>query len=98
VVFRTGFCSRWEKYPRRLIVLSAANKDGGAHVDAQLDHYYEVLCAGKYALGFTGKLQFNRSSSYPQGVTIYPSNAHFALLRQFAHETLVSFSEFHGTN
>jgi hypothetical protein len=32
-----------QKYSRQMIVLSAANKDGGAHVDDELEKYYEVL-------------------------------------------------------
>lgn len=83
-----------QKYTRRKIVLSAANKDGGAHVDEKLERYYEVLCAGEYALGITGNLKYDGEPPFPQGVTIYPKNAHLSLIRQFAHETLLSVIHF----
>jgi hypothetical protein len=88
------FVHNAEKYPRRKIVLSAANKDGGAHVDHKLDKYYEILCAGEYALGITGNLEYEGEPPFPQGVTQYPKNAHLALIRQFAHETLLSVTHF----
>jgi hypothetical protein len=81
-------------YSRRIIILSAANKDGGAHVDTQLEEYYKVLCAGEYALGITGNLQYDGPAPFPQGVTIYPKNAHLALIRQFAHETICSIEHY----
>jgi hypothetical protein len=88
------FVQDTQGYSRRLIVLSAANKDGGAHVDAELDRYYEVLCAGEYAIGITGNLEYRGNAPFPQGVTQYPKNAHLALIRQFAHETLLSVDRF----
>ena len=88
------FVHAGERYPRRRIILSVANKDGGAHVDAELENYYEVLCAGEYAIGITGDLQYPGAPPFPQGVTHFPKNAHLALIRQFAHETLASAKEF----
>ncbi len=81
-------------YTRKRIVLSVANKDGGAHVDKSLEPYYKVLCAGEYALGITGNLTYDGPAPFPQGLTIYPDNAHLALVRQFAHETLASQRQF----
>jgi hypothetical protein len=78
------------EYTRRQIICSAANKDGGAHVDAKLQEYYEGLLAGECAIGITGDLEYDGPAPFPQNVTIYPSNAHLALLRQFAHEMLKS--------
>ncbi|MFD9668531.1 hypothetical protein ACFWAY_44330 [Rhodococcus sp. NPDC059968] len=77
-------------YTRKVIVLSAANKDGGAHVDAKLQSYYKVLQAGEYAIGFTRETHPGGNAPTPLGVTVYPNNAHLALLRQFAHEMLES--------
>jgi hypothetical protein len=88
------FVHNAQKYSRRMIVLSASNKDGGAHVDKQLEEYYEVLCAGEYAIGITGNLKYDGKPPFPQGVTIFPKNAHLALIRQFAHETLFSINYF----
>jgi hypothetical protein len=90
----TVFTHNSKKYSRRLIVLSAANKDGGAHVDKKLDQYYEVLAAGEYAFGLTGNLTFNGKPWFEQGVTHYAKNAHLALIRQFGYETLVSVKYF----
>ena len=39
-------------------------------------------------------MTYNGPPPFPQGVTIYPNNAHFALARQFAHETLASQRHF----
>lgn len=89
------FIDKGEKYFRKTIILSAANKDGGAHVDRQLDRYYEVLCGGKYAFGITGNLAFNGPAPFKQGVTYYAKNAHLALIRQFSHEVLASAVRFH---
>ena len=90
----TVFVHNGVSHARRKIILSAANKDGGAHVDADLETYYEFLCGGQYLLGITGDLQYNGPAPFPQGVTIYPTNAHFALIRQFAHEVLASVDHF----
>jgi hypothetical protein len=83
-----------EAYTRRTIILSAADKDGGAHVDEKLEKYYEVLCAGEYAIGITGSLEYNGPPPFPQGIMIYPKNAHLALIRQFAHEVFVSVQHY----
>lgn len=81
-------------YTRKCIVLSMADKDGGAHVDETLERYYEVLCSGRFALGVTGNLQYAGEAPFEQGVTQYSKNAHFALMRQFAHEVLASAGHF----
>ncbi|VBA59310.1 hypothetical protein [Mycobacterium attenuatum] len=79
---------------RKRIVLGAANKDGGAHVDPKLQRFYENLAKGKYALGISGNLTYDGPAPFEQGVTIYPSNGHLALLRQFAHEVLCTAKHF----
>ena len=83
-----------ERFSRKMIILSAANRDGGAHVDDELEEYYKILCAGKYGFGFTGNLTFQGAPPFKQGVTHYARNAHLALIRQFAHETIISASRF----
>ena len=59
-------------------------------MDEQLEEYYKVLCAGEYAyaIGITGDLQYEGNPPFPQGVPIFPKNAHLALIRQFSHETM----------
>ena len=91
----TVFKHSGKNYSRRLITLSAANQDGGAHVDEKLDEYYEVLAAGEYALGIDGKdLIFKGPPPFDQSIMQYAKNAHLALLRQFGHETIVSVKHF----
>jgi hypothetical protein len=90
----TVFVHAAKNYSRRLIVLSAANRDGGAHVDKKLDKYYEILAAGEYAFGLKGNLTFNGKPWFQQGVTHYAKNAHLALIRQFGYEALVSVKHF----
>ena len=90
----TIFVYNGNAYSRRHIVLSAANKDGGAHVDEILEDYYKALIeAGKF-LSITGNLEYEGIPPFPQGVPVYPQNAHLALLRQFAFEALNSASYF----
>ena len=88
------FAHNGKNYFRREIVLNAANKDGGAHVDTEVDEFYEALAAGGSGLGVTGNLQFHGKAPYEQGVTHFAKNAHLALLRHFAHETLSSAKRF----
>ena len=88
------FVNDSQDYSRRMIALSAAEKDGGAHVDDELEKYYEALCEGKYAFGLNGNLEYAGVPPFPQGVTHYANNAHLALIRQFAHEALTSVAHF----
>ncbi|MFA6052678.1 MAG: hypothetical protein WC762_08810 [Methylobacter sp.] len=68
---------------RRKIILSAANQDGGAHVDASLSKEYEALSSdgaiGHFTYGSNGK-------EVHQPIT----DAHFVAIRQMAHELLHS--------
>ncbi len=89
------FVHAGQPYFRRTVVLSAANKDGGAHVDEYLEPYYDLLCKGEYAFGLIGDLEYNGPPPFPQGVPIYADNAHLALIRQFAHEVLSAVGHFH---
>ena len=69
-----------QDYSRKDIVLSAANQDGGAHVDSSPNH--KTL---KFREGPSGTVKIN-------GITIQNPfvNHHFPLLRQFAYEVLNS--------
>ncbi len=67
---------------RKAIVLSAANQDGGAHVDANPDERTKELTSG------IGTFAIQRG-----GMTVAKSdlvNHHFPLIRQFAYEVLNS--------
>jgi hypothetical protein len=79
---------------RKQIVLGAANQDGGAHVDDKLKAFYSDLARGENLMGITGDLTFNGPPPFPQSVTVWPSNGHLALLRQFAHETLITATQY----
>ena len=85
-------------YHRREIILSAVNRDGGAHVDNDLEPYYDFLCRGQFAFGITGDLQYHGAPPFEQGVTQWAPNAHVALIRQFAHETLASAKRYGWPN
>lgn len=87
-----------QRFTRRVVILTATNKDGGAHVDSKVDAYYEALMAGKFGIGIEGNLQFNGEVPFPQGVVMYADNAHFALIRQFAHEAIASIQHFEWLN
>jgi hypothetical protein len=68
---------------RRKIVLSAANQDGGAHVDAALDPDYRALLTD----GFAGTVFHSRAGE----LTSAPiTGAHFVALRQMAYELSAS--------
>lgn len=68
---------------RKSLVLTAADKDGGAHVDEDLTEEYEILSA-EGALGGMGIGAGDRS------VSKKIEDAHFPSLRQIAHELLHS--------
>jgi hypothetical protein len=67
-------------YTRRAVVLWAANKDGGAHVDPTLPLDYERLKAA----GAVGSLEF------AHGVSVDVEDAHLVFLRTMAFEVLNS--------
>ncbi len=87
------FAHEGEKYTRRRIILSAADKDGGAHYDAKLESFYEVLTSGHYGLAITAT---GTALPFEQGITHRPKNTHLALLRQFGHEALASVKRIPG--
>ena len=66
---------------RRAIVLGAANKDGGAHVDRTLDLEYEALRTGLMKVSYT--------VGADSGEFALP-NSHLADLRQMGYEILNS--------
>lgn len=84
------FVHKSKKYTREQICLSAANKDGGAHVDSVLEEYYKGLAAGNSMMGIIGSMEYDGPPPFPQGVAMHPKNAHLALIRQFAHEFLAT--------
>ena len=69
---------------RRKIILSAANQDGGAHVDASLSKEYEALSSD----GAIGHFTYgsNENKAYQQPI----QEAHFVAIRQMAYELLHS--------
>jgi hypothetical protein len=69
------------------LVLSAAEKDGGAHVDAELEPFYEDLASGMMSLGLDASdLTYNGPAPFDQSKAHYPANLHLAMIRQFGHE------------
>lgn len=68
---------------RRKIILSAANQDGGAHVDASLSKEYEALSAD----GAIGHFIYGSDA---EKVHQPIQDAHFVAIRQMAYELLHS--------
>jgi hypothetical protein len=66
-------------YTRRYVVLHAADKDGGTHVDAKVPDDYEQLRAS----GALGSFEVN-------GITSNIEEAHYTFLRSMAFEVLHS--------
>ncbi len=71
-----------ETFTRKEIVLAVANKDGGSHVDPELDQKYVDL-ARNNSLGWEGSA--NGQEHAP------PKGAELAAMRQIAHEILRTF-------
>jgi hypothetical protein len=83
-------------YPRRKIILEAANTDGGAHVAERLTKFYEALADGVNGFSIDGKnLEYSGGPApFQQDKQQSPKNAHLALIRQFAHEFLNAVNHF----
>lgn len=69
---------------RKDLILTAANKDGGAHVDENLPLSYQQLIDG---LGLAARVG---SSKTGQEWTVTFRDAHLSALRQIGHEILLS--------
>jgi hypothetical protein len=72
-----------QRISRRDIVLAAANKDGGAHVDSRLSAEYAALAKG----GAVGSFVYQTEG---QRVEAPIQNAHLVSLRQMGYELLHS--------
>jgi hypothetical protein len=84
------FYSGPTRVTRNLLVLSAANKDGGAHVDADLNAEYEAVING---LGMAMKWQHtDEETQQPVGDSWVTElrDTHLAGLRHIAYEVLNS--------
>lgn len=78
-------------YFRRDLVGAAADRDGGAHVDADLDAFYVALEAGIQSLSLDGAgLTFDGEPPFDVSKVQSTHNLHKAMLRQFAHEIQMS--------
>ena len=83
----TAYSFDQRQYTRRNLILAAANKDGGSHVDAKLAPFYEDLASGIRSLGIDGKnLEYSGAAPFDQNQVQYPQNLHLAIIRQFGHE------------
>ena len=87
------------EYHRRDLVLSAADKDGGAHVDGKLERYYEDLADGMCGLSIDGaNLKYPNGAPYDQSKQQRARNTHLAMIRQFSHEVISSANHFKWLN
>ena len=71
------------KLSRKMIVLGAADKDGGAHIDAKLTPEYAALAES----GAIGSLVYKGHDFH---VTVQTENVHLGYIRQMGHEILKS--------
>jgi len=80
------------QYTRKDVVLAAANKDGGAHVDPTLEEFYKHLVAeGEGAVGMivhVTPIQGHREQ-------LKAENTHLAMIREFTFEVLESAERYH---
>lgn len=80
---------------RAKLILDAANKDGGTHIDEKLPKYYAALKEGDQSIGIAiSGLEIDGKPPFPEGVTQFATNSHLALVRQFAHEFQASVKHF----
>jgi hypothetical protein len=73
-------------FTRKQLILTATNKDGGAHVDAQQDPIYDRVRRGS---GIELEFTFKPESGRPP-LTLPFENIHYASLRQIGYEVLNS--------
>ena len=82
------------EFSRRKLILTAANQDGGAHVDEELASFYEDLEEG------LGSFTVNLHNLEYAGTCKHPDNnraaqnLHLALIRQFAAEVIAAATHF----
>jgi hypothetical protein len=83
-------------YSRRDLVLVAANQEGGAHVDTKVKQFYRDLASGTQGISIDGSklVYLDNQAPFDQSEQQRAENTHLAMLRQFAHEVLVSASHF----
>ena len=76
-------------FSRRDLILMLANKDGGAHIDGEIDEGY-------------ANIKYNNSIGwiYSDGIQDYPfsNNAVYASARQIAEEFIISYAYYMGIN
>lgn len=83
IVYVFLLASQSVRLSRKRLVLVAANQDGGAHVDAQLDRQYEALESGAGWM-----MTRNPDDGPPEKLPL--RNGHLAALRQIGYEILHS--------
>jgi hypothetical protein len=76
-------CEKSPIFSRKDIVLLLANKDGGAHIDGEIDDRYVDI---KYNNSI-GRMFFDGIIEYS-----FPDNAAYVSARQIAHEFLVPYN------
>jgi hypothetical protein len=89
------FKHKGKDFGRKDLVLTAVNKDGGAHIDENVADFYTALEAGASLMSINlSNLQFTAPVPYEQSVEHRAVKLHTAILRQFGHEVLESDKHF----
>lgn len=92
---QTVFSFGHKRFTRKDVVTHAANKDGGAHVDAEMEEFYKALASGSQTLVLdASNLQFKTKAPFDQSSLQRCQNLHLAMIRQFGHEVLATAAHF----
>lgn len=83
---QTIFVRNSARATRKLTVLGATNKDGGAHVDPKLNKEYELAIS----VGRSLQVVMADEDGENEARIEYPSGSHYAALRQMGFEVLAS--------
>jgi hypothetical protein len=84
-----------KEFGRKDLILTAVNKDGGAHIEEKVADFYVALEAGASLMSINvSNLQFTGPVPYDQSRDHSAIRLHTAILRQVGHEVLASDKHF----
>ncbi|KST49673.1 hypothetical protein NE256_13100 [Enterococcus faecium] len=74
-----------DSFTRKEIIGYLADQDGGAHIDAEIDKKYHNLKQSVYSMSMQQLNTFSKNLPF--------ENLHYALMRQIAHELIVTLNK-----
>jgi hypothetical protein len=88
-----AFTLEGKSYSRKDLILSLANKEGGAHVDDKSDDFYIEMESGLKSISIDARnLTYDGEPPFELSERQYAANPHLAMVRQFAHEVITTAS------